>query len=207
MAATVVKSEHLTPLSKEGVLPREAPQRLVTFEQVYDEQIDFIWRSARRLGVDDASLDDVVQQVFLVVHRRLAEYEGHASTKTWLFAILLFVVREHRRTIRRKSPHHGASTTDPDTLIDTRVAHNPEQALERAEASRMIDRLLEELEDEKRVVFVMAELEQMTAVEISEATGLEPKAVYSRLRAARIDFERAAAQLRRRALLFSGRKP
>lgn len=191
----VSKSEHLAM----------HPEETLSFGQVYEEQLDFVWRSARRLGVEDASVDDVVQQVFLVVHRRLAEFEGRSSTKTWLFSILLFAVREHKRTLRRKSPHRDGAAMDPDTLVDTQVANNPERALERAEASRMIDELLEALDGDKRVVFVMAELEQMSAAEISQATGLDPKAVYSRLRAARTDFERAAAEMRRRARITSGR--
>lgn len=199
-----LKSEHLTTSADGSSTAEPVPHAVPSFEGLYDQQLDFVWRSARRLGVDDASVDDVVQQVFLVVHRRLAEYEGRSSIKTWLFAILLFAVREHKRTLRRKSPHRDGVATDPDTLIDTRADNNPEVALERAEASRMIDDLLEALEGDKRVVFVMAELEQMTALEISEATGLEPKAVYSRLRAARTDFERAASQLRRRDALRTG---
>ncbi len=169
-----------------------------SFDDLYEAQVDFVWRSARRLGVDEGSLDDVVQQVFLVVHRRLAEFEGRSSTKTWLFSILLNAVREHKRALRRKSPHHDAGPTDPDTLVDPLVANNPERALERAEASRVIDTLLEPLEGDKRVVFVMAELEQMSPAEIARATGLDVKTIYARLRAARIDFERAAASMRRR---------
>jgi RNA polymerase sigma-70 factor (ECF subfamily) len=175
--------------------PNETAFATPSFEQVYDHHVDFVWRSARRLGVDDAAVDDVVQHVFLVVHRRLAEFEGRSAMKTWLFAILLQVVRDHRRSVRRKSPHLGAEPTDPDTLENT--SGDPEAALERARASEMIDQLLESLEGDKRVVFVMAELEQMSAAEISFATGLDPKAVYSRLRAARTDFERAAARLRK----------
>jgi RNA polymerase sigma-70 factor (ECF subfamily) len=175
------------------------------FERVYDEHVDFIWRSARRLGVSEAAVDDVVQRVFLVVHRRLAEFEGRSSLRTWLFSILLHEVREHRRSIRRKSPHWLSEPADPDALPDTTAGTNPDEALERAEASRMIDLLLDSLDEEKRIVFVMAELEQMSAAEIGQATGLDSKAVYSRLRAARIDFERAAARMRKRAGL--GRSP
>lgn len=203
-----LKSEPL-PTSSDGPATKAEPvtQGVLTFDSLYDQQLDFVWRSARRLGVDHASVDDVVQQVFLVVHRRLAEYERRSSIKSWLFTILLFAVREHKRTLRRKSPHRDGAATDPDTLIDTRAASNPELALERAEASRTIEELLETLDEDKRVVFVMAELEQMTALEISEATGLEPKAVYSRLRAARTDFERAASQLRRKNAFGTGRGP
>lgn len=174
----------------------EASERL-SFEEVYDEHVDFVWRSARRLGVDDAAVDDVVQAVFLVVHRRLAEFEGRSSIKTWLFSILHRAVGDHRRTLRRKSPHLRGPVAEPDELPAS--AYGPEEALERAEAAALLDRLLDTLEGDKRVVFVMVELEGMTANEIAEATGMDPKAVYSRLRAARTDFERAAQRLRRDA--------
>jgi RNA polymerase sigma-70 factor (ECF subfamily) len=172
-----------------------------TFDRVYDDHVEFVWRSARRLGVEEPYVDDVVQQVFLVVHRRLAEFEARSSLKTWLFSILLRTVRDHRRSTRRKSPHLASAAlapVDADTLPSDRA--DPEQALARAEASRVIDELLDALEGDKRDVFVMAELEQMTANEIAEATGLDTKAVYSRLRAARTDFERAAVSFRKRAM-------
>jgi RNA polymerase sigma-70 factor, ECF subfamily len=174
----------------------------VRFQRVYEEHVEFVWRSALRLGVDEGAADDVVQQVFLVVHRRLGEFEGRASTKTWLFSILLRVAREHRRGVLRKSPHLRHAPVDLDLIPDAGMS--PFEALSRVEASRTIDRLLQSLEGDKRVVFVLAELEQMTAAEISEATGLDAKTVYTRLRAARTDFERAASALRRRAL---GRGP
>lgn len=167
-----------------------------TFERVYDEHVEFIWRGARRLGVNEGAIDDVVQQVFLVVHRRFGEFEGRSSLKTWLFGILLRVVREHRRALRRKSPHWFGKRVDTDDLADDSGRSSPAESLERAEAWKILDRLLKSLESEKRDVFVMMEIEQMTATEVSEATGLRPSAVYSRLRAARIDFERAAARLR-----------
>jgi RNA polymerase sigma-70 factor (ECF subfamily) len=176
--------------------PASTPAVSLSFERIYDDYVDFLWRSARRLGIDDGAVDDVVQQAFLVVHRRLASFEGRSSMKTWLFAILIHVVRDHRRTVKRKSPHLTSEAVDPEMLIDP--AEDPEEAFERAEASRLVDRLLDTLEGDKRVVFVMAELEQMSAAEIGEATGLDAPAVYSRLRAARTDFERAATRLRKR---------
>jgi RNA polymerase sigma-70 factor (ECF subfamily) len=166
------------------------------FGEIYESHVDFVWRSARRLGVPESMVDDVVQQVFLTVHRKLVEFEGRSSLKTWMFAIVLRTVRDHRRGVRRKSPHWQAEPADPDLIADD--GRGPHEALVRAEAWRVVDELLESLEGDKRVVFVLAELEQMTAQEISEATGLPPKAVYSRLRAARTDFERAAARMRRR---------
>ena len=174
-----------------------------TFEAIYEAQAEFVWRSIRRLGVDVSAADDVLQQVFLVVLRRLPEFSGASSMRTWLFGILVRVVHEHWRTLRRKSPHlrNGEATEEdlarvPDAAVDA----NPEQALSRAEASRVISELLLVLDEDKRAVFVLAELEQMTAVEIGQALGMDERAVYSRLRAARTDFERAAAAYRRRSL-------
>jgi RNA polymerase sigma-70 factor (ECF subfamily) len=170
-----------------------------SFSSLYDAHVDFVWRSARRLGVDDEAADDVVQQVFVVVHRRLSEFEGRASVKSWLFAILLRVVQDHRRSLRRKSPHRSGEAVDPDDLPAATVASDPYEALSRAEASRLINQLLECLDKDRRAVFVMAELEQMTPAEIAEALEVDVRVVYARLRAARADFEEAAARLRKRA--------
>jgi RNA polymerase sigma-70 factor, ECF subfamily len=188
------------PASPSGGVRREAMTGSAedAFSAIYDEHVDVVWRSARRLGVSEAHADDVVQQVFLVVHRRLGEFEGRSSHKTWIFSILLHVVREHRRSMRRKSPHwfQWGERVDPDVL--TASAPTPLEVVEKNEAMRKLEALLDEIRDhDKRTVFVLAELEGMTANEISEATGLTPQEVYSRLRAARTEFERAAARMRR----------
>lgn len=183
-----------------------APSRLAEaqgeslFDRIYDENVAFVWRSVRRLGVPDDAADDVVQGVFLVVHRRLGEFEAKSTIRTWLFAIAVRVVQDHKRTVRRKSPHllGHVEPCDAACLPDV-TSKTPYEAMERSEAAALVDGLLDELDDEKRVVFILAELEQMTAQEIAQATGLSPRAVYSRLRAARADFERAAARLRRRS--------
>src|SRR5262245_25709599 len=78
---------------------------LVSFEALYDEHFDFVWRTVRRLGVPEALVDDAVQEVFLVVHRRLGSFEGRSSLKTWICAIVTRVASDSRRSVRRKSPH------------------------------------------------------------------------------------------------------
>jgi RNA polymerase sigma-70 factor (ECF subfamily) len=64
------------------------PNRVLDFDVVYEEQMEFVWRTVRRMGVRTADVDDVVQEVFVIVHRRLAEFEGRAKLKTWVFRIL-----------------------------------------------------------------------------------------------------------------------
>jgi len=166
-----------------------------SFEQAYEAHFDFVWRYARRLGVTPAHLDDVVQEIFVVVYRRLADFEGRSSFRTWLFGIVLNVVRAHRRTMVGA---HGAfaGRTDPESVAD--ASAGPHERAARAEAVRVVDALLEALDDEKREVFVLAELEQIGAPEIADSLGVPLNTVYSRLRLARQQFAAAAARHRAR---------
>jgi len=138
-----------------------------------------------------------VQQVFLVVHRRLGEVAPDAPIRAWIFGILAHVVRDYRRSLRRKSPHASAQPIDPATLAEP-AGRGPFDALARSEALEVVSSLLSELSDEKREIFVLSELEQLTAQEISDLIGVNASTVYSRLRAARQDFERAVERSRLR---------
>ena len=177
-------------------VPLAAPRSRPTFEEIYDAHVEQLWRNARRLGVQDDAIDDVLQQVFLVVHRRFDQVTMTASDRAWLLGVLVHVVRDHKRSLRRKSPHRFIAATDPATLPDER-GRQPDESLARAEAAALVQRWLEALDDDKREVFVLAELEQLSAREIAEATGTNPSTVYSRLRAARIELEAAAARYRK----------
>jgi RNA polymerase sigma-70 factor (ECF subfamily) len=168
---------------------------------VYEQTFDFAWRSARRLGVSSGAVDDVVQDAFVVVHRRLSEFEGRSSVKTWVFGILLRVVSDHRRTLRRKGGH--AELPHEDVLVSQ--GSLPTDALEARQAASLLHALLDELDDDKRTVFVLAELEELAAPEIAEALSIPVNTVYSRLRAAREAFERALARHRAREQSNLGR--
>jgi RNA polymerase sigma-70 factor (ECF subfamily) len=175
----------------------------LSFEAVYDGYFDFVWRSLRRLGVPLPRLDDAVQDVFLVVHRRLSQFEQRSTPKTWLYGIVLRVAKDHRRSVRRKE---GAVDSAPAELLEALPDRKTPGPLERAETSQSIavlNELLREIAEPKREVFVLAELEQMTGPEIAEALGAELTTVHSRLRAARMEFELALS--RRRAREQEGR--
>jgi RNA polymerase sigma-70 factor (ECF subfamily) len=179
-------------------VPERVPVSSARFNAVYDEHADFVWRNARRLGVDEAAIDDVLQSVFLVVFRRLDDFEGRSSLKTWIYEILIHVVRDHRRSLRRKSPgRHEPDAVDPTTL-SAPAEQRPDHLADRADAARVVRELLDQLDDDKREVFAMAELEGLTLREIAEVLREPPGTVASRLRAARADFERAAHRERAR---------
>ncbi len=163
-----------------------------SFEALYDEQAPFIWRAVRRLGVPEASAADVVQEIFLVVHRRLHEFRARGSVRAWLYAIAVRVVRDYRRGVRRKSPAQlqPGGPDDPDAQIDS---GRPDAlaAAERAQSVRLLYEILGGLDEERREVFVLAELEQLTAPEIGEALGVNVNTVSWRLRTARREFQAA----------------
>ena len=148
----------------------------------YKEHFAFVWRSLRRLGVPLQALDDAAQDVFIVALRRRSEFGNRSSYRTWLFGIAANVAREQRRKGRR------AAELEPiDEGLRSQEASPLDQATD-AEAVRFIDAFLSTLDDAKREVFILAELEQMPAPEIADAVGAKLNTVYSRLRAAREAF-------------------
>jgi RNA polymerase sigma-70 factor (ECF subfamily) len=152
-----------------------------------------------RLGVAANAVEDVVQDVFLVVHRRLPEFRKGSIARTWVYGITIRVVRNYRRTQlrRRRVGLAGDSAIEPAWLPD-RADRAPDALVARAQAAALVQRLLGELYDELREVFVLSELEEMTAHEIGQALGVSPNTVYSRLRAARQAFDQALARARAR---------
>lgn len=173
--------------------PKEMPtaeHRTATLAQIYDAHFDFVWRNARRLGIPAASADDVVQDVFIVVQRRIADFDGRAQLRAWIFGILVRVVRDHHRSFRRK----GARCTsfEPEsTHAAAAVANepNPSELAERAERMRLMETLLAQLDDDKRMLLVLSELEQWTLREIGEFLGVNLHTIHSRLRVAKRAFE------------------
>jgi RNA polymerase sigma-70 factor (ECF subfamily) len=163
-----------------------------SFATIYDQHFDFVWRSARRLGVPEASLDDVAQDVFVTVYRRLPEFEGRSQLKTWIFGILRHTISDLRRGLRRKPT--SALEHEP---ADGRTL-SPQDAAVRSEGVKLLHEALASLPEEQREVFVLAELEQLSSPEIASALEVNLNTVYSRLRAARQEFEAALKRLRSR---------
>ena len=156
----------------------------VTFEHVYETHFAFVFRNAKRLGVADANVDDVVQEVFVVLCRRLDDYDGRTSMRGWIYGILSNVVREYRRAHRRKESQ--LCTFDPDA-VNAPVSSDPGpvEAVEQREATRFLFRLLDTLDEDKREILVLAELEQMNVSEIAEMLSVNANTLYSRLKAAK----------------------
>lgn len=164
--------------------PEEHAQR--EFVSVYYAHFDLVWRILRRLGVPFDQLEDAAQDVFLVLHRRLADIDPKVSLRSWLFGTARRVASDFRRGLRRHERRVQAFAVVHDHPARERI-------VERAEAADFVQRFLDRLDPDKRMVFVLADLEGFTAPEIAEALEVKLNTVYSRLRAARAEFERAIA--------------
>ena len=163
------------PLPEVAVLERPAVP--LVFERVYEEHFAFVWRSLRLLGLRDEALDDAVQDVFVVVHRKLPEFEGRSSIKTWLFAIVERVAFNHRRRRqRREAPLEPLDGREPSDAPD------PFDRASASEAARFTESFLDSLDPGKRAVFALALIEGMPASEVAGALGIPMNTVYSRIR-------------------------
>jgi RNA polymerase sigma-70 factor (ECF subfamily) len=157
------------------------------FDEIYAAHVTFVWRVARTLGVADAHIEDAVQDVFVVVHRRLREFEGRAAITTWLFAIARRIAAGYRRRdLVPSEPLVDQFAAGTDTFAD----------LSRAEAAARVLAILAELDEDKRIVFALVELEQLPVPEVARMLDIKLNTAYSRLRLARKAFERLRAKER-----------
>jgi RNA polymerase sigma-70 factor, ECF subfamily len=174
----------LSKSTSEAVDSRADSLEAAKIAELFSAHADFVWRALRRLGVRSADVDDALQEVFLVVYRRLADYEDRGLMRAWLFSISRqFSSHYHRGVKRTQQRERGlvVSVTSPD--LDEIVA--------RREAERLVDAFLEELDEAQRMVFYLSDIEGLTAPEIAAALGVNLNTVYGRLRKARQRFERA----------------
>ncbi len=158
---------------------------VAAFTEVFAAQHDFVWRTLGYLGVGRPAQDDATQDVFIVVHRRWRSYDPAVPLRAWLFGIARRVADKYRARAARAAPLRilpGPDLPLPDDLI----AHR--------EAASLVEDFLATLPADQRDVFLLAELEGLSAPEIAVALDGKLNTIYSRLRLARRAFERALAR-------------
>jgi RNA polymerase sigma-70 factor (ECF subfamily) len=167
-----------------------------TFDEVYADNFRSVWAGAKRLGVPANAIDDVVQEVFVAVHRQLGTFQG-GQLKAWVFSILVRVVWNYRRTRQRKGAGHALASAvdDPDSIVAS--GESPLDKLLQREAASVLRQVLDNLGEARAELFVMSEVEGMTAPEISSLTDSNLSTVYGRLRTMRIEFQRQVQLLTR----------
>jgi len=167
----------------------------LTPRQLYDSHFAFVWRNLRRLGVPDTIIEDAAQDVFLVVHRRWDSFDARwSSVETWLFGILMRVARNHRRSLRRRA----WAIPSPGDVVEVvpSPAAGPAELVARREAVALLDRLLDSLDDDKRAIIVLVDVEQLSVPQAAEVLDVNLNTAYWRLRTARTQLRKSLARIR-----------
>jgi len=188
----IVTAAALAPLgaSSEGAAPFD-------LAAVYTREFDWVWSTLRRLGVAARNLPDVTHDVFVVVHRRAHTYDPSRPLRPWLFGVAYRVARDHLALgrNRREDVVDAIELADPTPPQD--------QAVARAQARALILEALQHVELERRVVFILHDLDEQPMAEIAAALEVPVKTLYARLATARAEFTAAVRRLR----LQRGEKP
>ncbi len=163
----------------------------LTVTAVYAAHAGFVWASLQRLGVRPSDLDDMLQEVFVIVHQRLHTFDHSSKVTTWLYGVCLRAASDYRRRAWRRHEHVG------DTPVEERpgsTTTSPEDDAVGRQARARLDAILDELDVDKRAVFVMFEVEELGCDEIAAIVGVPVGTVHSRLFAARKQFEKSLAR-------------
>jgi RNA polymerase sigma-70 factor (ECF subfamily) len=182
----------LSTVSTREAIEGERVTSVPSLTQLYVEHAPFIFRALRRLGVRDADAEDVLQEVFVVAHRKLGEFEGRSTLRTWLYGVAVRVAANHRRLART---HREVSTDEPPEQMVPALQH---EDLAQKQARALLDRILDRLDEDKRSVFVLYELEGCSMQDVALAVGCPLQTAYSRLHAARKLVEAGVRALRAR---------
>ncbi len=185
----------MDPDNAETMVERAAQSPLSgPFRALFDAELAYVCRSLRRLGIREAELDDVAQEVFVHVHRRFEEYDASRPVRPWLFSFALRVAANQRRLAR-----HRREVGQDDVDVHASDAASPEQDALRAESRRLVLEALDGVELDRRAVLIMHELDGVAAPGIAEALGIPLNTVYSRLRTAREEFRAAVSRAQARS--------
>ncbi len=186
------------PLSDEslqvaGAIQAETPPPVPDLHAVFEEHVDHVGHSLRRLGVRDADIPDLVQDVFVVLHHILPDYDPARPMWPWIFGVVYRVAGAYRRKAFREVPDGGVAGAD---RVDS--SKSVEETIRRSEDQKLVLEALEHVEIHRRAVFVMAEIDELGVPDIAHALGIGLNTAYSRLRLAREEFRDAVSRLARK---------
>jgi RNA polymerase sigma-70 factor (ECF subfamily) len=159
----------------------------IDFASVYRAHLDYVWSSLRRLGAPASDLEDIAHEVFLVVHRKLDEYDRARPLRPWLFGIAYRVASEHRR----KNARRQAQALEDELAASE--SSSPERQTVKRQAIELARKALDAIDDEARAVFVLAELDGVAVTDVAESLSIPVNTAYTRLRRARLAIANAIA--------------
>lgn len=164
-----------------------------SFEAVYSQYVGFVRASGRRLGAEPSVLDDLVQDVFMVIHMRLHTLRHPQALRSWIYCVVRYAVSSHRRSLRSR---RVAMTFSDDCEL---ASHDPTpfQVAQANEELGHVAQALAKLNTRKREVFALVSFEEMTVDQAATSLRIPPNTAHTRLRAARREFAAAFARVPR----------
>jgi RNA polymerase sigma-70 factor, ECF subfamily len=170
----------------DSLVARAAADDRAAFRELYARHRADVARLVYRMLGGRGDLDDVIQEVFVQVHKSLKDFRGQSKFSTWLHRVTVNVVLMHRRAARSRPVF-------ADEPLGEGLVHGvdvlPDEDAERRERVRAFARLLDRLADKKRIVFVLHELEGISPIEIAKIVGAPVLTVRTRLFYARREIE------------------
>jgi RNA polymerase sigma-70 factor (ECF subfamily) len=166
-------------------------QRAPDFRAVFEEHFAYVWSTLRRMGVRDRDLEDLTHDTFVRVGARLGDYDPRRPIRPWLFGFAFRVASDYRRLARHRL----------EVLVDAEAEHPappPDEQLALREARALMAEALEEVELERRAVFVLHILDECPIPDVAAALAIPVNTAYSRLRLAREEFSSAVRRLQLR---------
>ncbi|MFZ5894045.1 MAG: RNA polymerase sigma factor [Myxococcota bacterium] len=157
------------------------PTSMLEFDAIYEEWFEEVLRWIRAMGGPEADRDDLVQDVFLVVHRRLPDFDGK-NVGGWLYQIARHKVRDYRRLFWVR---HLFGQSVPLTESVARSPGSPQESLEVKEQGQRLNELLQSLNPDQRAAFVLFEIEGYSGEEIARLQGVPLNTVWARIHKAR----------------------
>jgi len=166
------------------------------FDDVFRTHFSRVARTMRSLGVEPAMVDDATQDVFVILHSKLHEFEGRSTLATWIYAVTFRVAQNHRRKSRFRA-HEPLSGAEPEPSAD------PAERFAEGQAAEFVQRFCSTLNEAKRDAFALCVIEGRPPPEVAELLGVTLSTLYSRVAAARSEFRR---ELRRVLLIRESQK-
>jgi RNA polymerase sigma-70 factor, ECF subfamily len=151
-----------------------------SFNEIFETYAAFVMRTVRRMGVREADVEDVSQEVFIIVEQKLETYDPERSMRAWLFGIVRYRVSDYRKKVFRR-----AEMSCEDRRAAPAIEAGQEKKLSQKENRAILDRALDMLDEDKRAVFVLYQLEGLSMKEAAAMLGCPLQTAYSRLNAAR----------------------
>src|SRR5688500_6082134 len=187
----------VTEATRSGPLPGPPPPEFTQTARAFEEQYDYLYRAVRRFGVGEPDVEDLVQEVFLVMWRRWAEYEPHRPLRPWLAGIAFHIAQKHMSRGRREVPRGEVDRADESP--------HPAETLASARSRDLALRALNALPPEQRVTLVMHDRDGVEMRQSAASLQVPLFTAYSRLRRARLGFTRTVEELQAQPVTAPGR--